>query len=283
MSTIGELMPLKNLQIKPCISFIILTWNSERFLHGCFESIINKCHDENIVYEVIVVDNGSSDSSTNIVRQYQENHTGQFDLICLGKNRGTTYPRNIGLKKARGEYMCILDSDTEMGEGCLSDIFSRLSSDKMIGIIAPRLLLPDGVTQHSVKRFPTMINKLIKIPRIMLGIKTRNADFYEDFPFVEEHEADSAISACWFFQRGLLDSVGFLDERIFYAPEDVDYSLRVWKAGYSLRYYPAFTVLHHTQQITHKNPLSITSMHHFLGLVYYYLKHGGWIIRPKVT
>jgi GT2 family glycosyltransferase len=265
------------------ISYIILSWNSEKFLNDCFISIIKKCNKENILYEVITIDNGSIDGSTKLVEQFQNEYPDKFVLIHLDKNMGTTYPRNLGLKKARGEFLCILDSDTELGKGSLSEILERLDSEKKIGIIAPRLLLPDGSIQHSVKRFPTFINKLMKTPRILMGIKTKNADFYDDFPFADERKADSAISACWFFRRELLKSVGYLDENIFYAPEDVDYSLRIWKSGFYIIYYPKFEVLHHTQQITHKRPISKTSINHFMGLIYYYRKHGGWFNRPKFS
>ena len=265
------------------LSFIILTWNSERFLAKCFNSIIRKCSREVLSYEVIVIDNGSHDSTTDIVRDYQFKHPDIFHLISLERNRGTTYSRNLGLKRACGVIVCIIDSDTELGEGSLTEIIRRLDTEQRIGIIAPRLMLADGTVQNSVKHFPTMLNKLLKIPRIVFGVKTINSDFYNDFPFTEEREAESAISACWFFRYDILNMVGFLDEKIFYAPEDVDYSLRVWKAGYSLLYYPGFTVLHHTQQITHKKPFSKTSLSHFCGLIYYYCKHGGWFSRPKFT
>lgn len=214
------------------------------------------------------------------VESYKKSAPDAFHLITLDGNRGTTYTRNLGLKQAQGEYLCILDSDTEMGEGSLAAVIKRLNSDTRVGLIVPRLLLPDGSVQNSVKRFPTMLNKLMKIPRIVFGLNTRNSDFYENFPFLEEREVDTAISACWFFRRAVLEKVGYLDEKIFYAPEDIDYSLRVWLAGFSILYYPAFTVLHHTQQITHKKPLSKTSLSHFGGLLYYYRKHGGWVSRP---
>lgn len=262
------------------LSFIILTWNSEKYLPACFDSIIEKCNLEGIPFEVIVIDNGSHDGSVGIVEKYLKKFNTHFSLVPLTTNRGTTYPRNLGLKQARGKYVCILDSDTELGEGSITEVLKRLGDDNKIGMIAPRLLLPDGTVQNSVKRFPTILNKLLKIPRIVFGIKTKNADFYEDFPFSDVREVDTAISACWFFRKALIEKVGYLDEKIYYAPEDVDYSLRVWKAGTCLLYYPLFTVRHHTQQITHKKPLSKTSFSHLGGLLHYYRKHGGWFKRP---
>lgn len=249
----------------------------------CFSSIIKKCSDEDISFEVIVIDNGSRDGSVQVVERFQKEKENKFILIALKQNMGTTYSRNRGLKMARGEYICILDSDTELGTGSIKTVINTLLSDRTIGLIAPRLLLPGGSVQNSVKRFPTMLDKLAKIPRILFGLETVNYDFYDQFPFEKSQAVDTAISACWFFRRDLLESVGCLDEKIFYAPEDIDYCLRVCKSGYTNLYFPLFTVLHHTQQITHRKPFSKTSLSHFWGLLYYYRKHGGWFIRPKIV
>lgn len=265
----------------PIISYIILSWNSEKYLPGCLDSIARKCSEEFLAFEVIVIDNGSKDNSVAIVKKYEQDNPDSFKLLSLDCNGGTTYPRNLGLKVARGKYLCILDSDTELGSGSLLEICKILDSRKKVGMIAPQLLLPDGSVQNSVKRFPTLLHKLIKIPRIVFGLKTTNADFYQDFPFAREREVDTAISACWIFRRDLLDTVGFLDEKIFYSPEDLDYSIRVRKAGYSILYCAAFRVLHHTQQITHKKPFSRMTLNHLCGLFYYYSKHGGWLFGPK--
>ena len=266
----------------PALSFIILSWNSQRYLERCLDSIAAKCGQEGIAYEVIVVDNGSRDASCALVQGYAARDPGLFHLIKLPVNRGTTYPRNLGLRQARGELLCILDSDTEQGAGSLSAVLERVRSDRRVGLLVPRLLLPCGAVQHSVKRFPTLFDKLGKIPGILLRRAPKNADFYRDFPFREEREVESAISACWFFRRELLERVGYLDERIFYAPEDLDYSLRTWLAGFSILYCPSYTVLHHTQQISHRKPLSRTSLSHMWGLIYYCRKHGGWLARPRL-
>lgn len=270
-----------NVNSVPMLSIIILTWNSEKYLMGCFNSILSKSFEEKVLSEIIVIDNGSVDGTCDIINKYKNEHPEVFTLIKLDSNMGTTYPRNLGLKKARGNYICVLDSDTELVVGSLLTVFSRLL-DERVGILVPQLLLPNGEIQNSVKLYPTMLNKLMKIPRIILGLATKNNDFYENFPFNEEQVVNTAISACWFFKKELLEKIGYLDENIFYAPEDLDYSRRVWLGGLSILYYPGFTVLHHTQQITHKKPLSKTSLSHFRGLVYYYCKHGGWLIRPKV-
>jgi poly(ribitol-phosphate) beta-glucosyltransferase len=79
----------------PRLSFVLLTWNSEKFLNACFDSVIRACSRENIPYEVIVVDNGSSDGSVSVVKKYQEQYPNNFILIALDSNRGTTYGHMI--------------------------------------------------------------------------------------------------------------------------------------------------------------------------------------------
>ena len=184
------------------LSFIILTWNSKKFLPACFGSIAAKCQAEGIEFEIIVVDNGSTDGSAAIFDQFQVNLQGRFRCIPLGKNTGTTYPRNLGLKEAKGRHICILDSDTEMGEGSLLAALNRLQEDASIGLLVPRLLLPDQSVQNSVKRFPTFWQKLSKLPKALFGVRVPNLDFYADFPFAAERPVDTAISACWLFQIG---------------------------------------------------------------------------------
>jgi len=258
------------------VSFIILTWNSERFLQPCFESIIAKCDQEKIAFEIIVIDNGSTDNSDTIFNRFRARFPVRFHCICLKENRGTTYSRNLGLKQARGRLICILDSDTEFGEGSLLEIIDRLENDHALGILAPRLLLADRTIQNSVKKFPTFWHKLLKIGKIVFRTQKLDFDFYPDFPFQKETVVDTAISACWFFRRDLLKEVGYLDEKIFYSPEDLDYSVRIRQAGKVIVYFPHFTVLHHTQQISHQKPFSLVSFSHFWGLIYYFKKHGGW-------
>jgi len=258
------------------LTFIILSFNSARFLNKCFESIREKCIREKIPYEVIVVDNGSTDGSLEICADYVRKHGELFKVIELSENRGTTYTRNLAIKKAAGRHLCVLDSDTEIGPGSIAEILQLLDTAPEIGLISPKLLLPGDIVQNSVKRFPTFLHKLLKIPLAVLKIPVPHKDFYEDFPFDTPTEVETAISACWFFQKKLIEKIGLLDERIFYAPEDIEFCVRVHKAGMKILYYPALTILHHTQQISHKKPFSKLSISHAFGLFYYFRKHGGW-------
>lgn len=260
------------------LSFVILTWNSERTIYDCLKSVSAKCNKEKLEYEIYIVDNGSSDETIKIISDSFKRLP--IELIALDKNKGTTGPRNMALSKCKGNIICVLDSDAIFTDGSVKKIIELLDYESM-GIVSPRLILPDGTIQNSVKKFPSVLSKFMKIPKIILKIGIKDYDFYDNFPFSKVTEVDTAISACWFFRRELLDDVGFLDEKIFYSPEDVDFCLRVRKAGKKNIYYPYLTILHHTQQITHKKFMSKVALSHLWGLIYFFWKHK-YVHRPNI-
>lgn len=260
------------------IAFVILTWNSQAYIARCLEAVAARCVADRLDFEIFVVDNGSSDGTTDAVRTLAERWPGRVTVIGLDRNRGTTFSRNLALRQTTAATICVLDSDTEFRTGSLRPIVRLLESDRAIGLVAPRLLLPDGSVQHSVKRFPTFLNKLRKVPQILMRRPAPRPDFYSPYPFERCTLVDTAISACWLFRRDLLDTIGLLDEGIFYAPEDVEFCARIHEAGRHIVYYPYLTVLHHTQQISHRRPLSMMSLSHLKGLTRFHRKHGGWFV-----
>ncbi len=260
------------------LSFVILTWNSERTIADCLASIAGTCGREDIPFEIFIVDNGSADQTCSIIGQFRDL---PLKLTCHAKNRGTTTTRNAALRQCTGEVICILDSDASFVGGSLRELLSTLMNDRSIGILAPKLIESSGRVQASVKPYPTVMGKLARIPKILFKLDIPDRGLYPEFPFEDIREVDCAISASWFFRRELLDEIGYLDERIFYAPEDVDYCLRVWKSGKRIIYYPHFTVLHQTQQITHKKVFSKVALSHFFGLMYYFAKHR-YVNRPSI-
>lgn len=258
------------------ISFIILTWNSEKYIEACILSIFKKCQQEGLAFEIIAVDNGSQDRTKALLDGFGNKKTGIIKIFPLNRNMGTTYPRNLALRESRGHYICIIDSDTRILEGSLLNLLKYIDNNPSVGILAPKLILPSGRVQNSVKKFPTFTHKFLKLPKIFSRRDFRNLDFYTQFPFKKITVVESAISACWIFKSTLIRIIGYFDEKIFYAPEDLDYCLRVWKSGKCILYYPEFALFHDTQQITHQNPFGCIAGKHLGGLFYYFRKHGGW-------
>lgn len=260
------------------ISFVILTWNSEKYIENCLESIFASLDISGLSAEVWVVDNGSSDNSQGILRKYQAAKPGVVKPIYLHENCGTTISRNLALRQAGGEYLCIMDSDVEIGGDVFRPLLAKLESDPAVGMVVPRILYPSGNWQKSIDRFPTLFHKLNRFFRLRSmegneGLREKEA--------AEARTVDYAISAFWLFKREVLRNIGILDERFFYAPEDVDYCLRLWQGGYQIVYEPKARVVHHTQEISRGLKLNKAKFEHVKGLFHLYRKHGFFFKSPE--
>jgi len=265
------------------ISFVIISHNDASRLPGALNSAALMAAQAGMDWEIWVVDNGSRDQTAKLLEAYSRVLGPRLCVLTLGRNYGTTMPRNLALRQARGRFVCIMDSDAELLQNGLAGVLGFLNDFPQVGIAAPCILTPNGHVYNSVKMLPTLSDKLRKLPGIMGGGPKRNTDWYPDFPFERPRPVHTAISCCWFFRRELFDLVGPLDERIFYSPEDVDWCLRCWKAGRAVMYYPYLRVMHHTRQITHKRPLSRLSISHMRGIIYYLLKHRYCFDRDHVS
>jgi len=254
------------------ISVVILTWNSGKHIRTCVESTMEDLLHCSLSFEIYVVDNGSMDNTKEILEGLVSNHGDCVKPIYLENNMGTTFSRNLALKKAVGKYICIIDSDAYPKKGCFEQLLSRLTINPKIGIIVPKLVYPNGHYQKSTDIFPTIFQKIFRL----FFLKYMEAK--ETIP--REGPVDYAISAFWLMKRELLKLVGYLDERIFYAPEDVDYCLRVWKAGYSIYYVTDATVIHDAQEISRGIKINRATLNHMRGLSYYFRKHKYLFKRP---
>ena len=90
-----------------------------------------------------------------------------------------------------------------------------------------------------------------------------------------EGPVDCAISAFWMMPAHVQEEVGLLDEKIFYSPEDIDYCIRVWKAGYRIDYLPGVSMVHDAQEISRAKGFTINAftLSHAKGLIYLFFKH----------
>jgi len=264
------------------LSIIILTWNSSKYIRKCLESIYENIKD--MPFEIIIVDNCSKDGTRNILKEYAEAKSN-FEVIYFNKNYGTTISRNLAINKSKGEFILILDSDTEIKKGTVEELIKIMEENEYAGIVAPRLFYADGSVQPSCKKFPTLTIKILKfLPFRKLSMLGERMELYPSYvysrDFGEVIPVDYCISACWLVRSDTLRKVGLFDERIFYAPEDVDLSLRMWLKGFKVLYDPKAEVIHYTQRLSRKK-LGIT-LSHVKGLFYYFAKYGYWFKREKL-
>ena len=265
------------------LSYIVITWNDAGRLPRCLASAALAGAVSGLDYQIVVADNGSSDHTPAVLAAFGQVLGPRLEVLNLGRNTGTTFSRNRAVERSRGRLLCVMDSDAELLDLDLGPLLRLLEGLPEVGIVGPAIIMPDGSTYNSAKRLPTLSDKLLKLPGILLRRPTLNRDWYPDFPFRKPRCVDTAIACCWFLRRDTWRRVGPLDERIFYAPEDVDYCLRSWKSGRAVIYYPALKVLHHTRHISHRSPLSRTALSHFRGLLYYLDKHHYWLSRRRVV
>jgi GT2 family glycosyltransferase len=189
-----------------------------------------------------VVDNGSTDGSPELVR---EKHPWAR-LHDTGANLGFGPAVNLVAERTASEWIAPCNADVALHEGALSRLLEAGDRQPRAGVIAPRLELPDGSTQHSVYRFPTLGFTLM----FNLGVHRLRPSLANSWCLVggwdpeRPREVDWAIAAFLLVRREAWNQVGgFSDQQWMYA-EDLDLAWRLRKRGWSTRYLPTAVVLH---------------------------------------
>lgn len=244
------------------LSVVIICWNSLPNLRQLLESLPEALSD--IDSEIIVVDNGSTDSTAD----FMASRWPALTYLRLDRNYGVAYARNRGIERAAGEYIWLLDDDTVVNPAAVGAMLAYMDANPRCGICACALRDFDGNLQRSYKPYPGLGIKL----RNLLGL--RQADPYAaEVSRGEPFEPVYVIGACQLIRREAFDRAGLLDQHIFYGPEDADFCLRVRKAGLSVAYLPGVSIIHKWKRITTRRPLSKTGREHIRALLYFYVKH----------
>lgn len=254
---------------------MVLTWNSEKYIDNCLGSIATLRGYDKTVY---LVDNGSTDQTLEIIKQWieQANADIKITLIKNPTNFGTTRSRNAALRQidATVNWVCVLDSDTEVNQSAIDGMTYELASHQDYGIVGPRLRSEDGSIQNSGRNIPNLPVKLLKaVPIKMIQLIGERMELPTNRSEINPYEVGYLMSACWLMRRDVIERVGLLDEKIFYAPEDVEYCIRVWKSGYKVIYCPQVEIFHAWQRISKKKLVSRVNWEHIKGLVYMFSKH----------
>jgi GT2 family glycosyltransferase len=250
------------------ISAVILSFNAKQDLGRCIQSLIEIEGLKAGRDQILVVDNGSTDGSQALIERMVDASSGLVEPTFLLSNQGTTRPRNLGFAKATGDHLLVIDSDIHFRTPVLPDLVKQLTADPTIGIIAPKLTFPDGRPQLSTDVFPTVPRKLERLFRLRTPERRSRLEPSSNRP------VDYAISAFWLMRRDLIELTGPLDERIFYAPEDVDFCLRVWLKGRRVVYRPDLEVVHDAKEQSRSLRGLLFTWRDLQGLLYYFRKHG---------
>jgi GT2 family glycosyltransferase/ADP-heptose:LPS heptosyltransferase/tetratricopeptide (TPR) repeat protein len=220
-------------------SIIIPVYNRVEFTQRCLAAI-SRTVPESLPYEVIVVDNASSDGTKEFI---EEERKGNSRLRYIRNSRNLLFARacNIGAEAANGKFLVFLNNDTEPQPGWLEAGIGRLQQYTDIGVVGGKLLYPDGSIQHCGIEF--FANAHPKYPLWPLHRFLRAA---ADDPRVNLPEAVPAVTgACLFIPRRLFRSVGGFTEDYGMYFEDTDLCMKVKKRGKRVFYEPSCVVLHH--------------------------------------
>lgn len=254
------------------LSIVIVNWNTKDLLHDCLSSIFDETKD--ISFEVIVVDNGSTDGTVDMVRKDFSNVT----LIENKENIGYSKANNQGIKISTGRYVCLLNTDTVILENALSKMVRLLDGRYDIGATTCLLINPDGSHQFGSALGETNLLYMLSVETGLYKKYPKNRIWGKPFlsymDHTKGHELEVCPSAVITIRREVFEAVGLLDENIFFGVIDWDFSFRVRKWGWKLYFYPDSQVLHYGGKS--KSPISQQLLVRDYECQYYYFwKHYG--------
>ena len=148
--------PCRHATKRSDVSIIIVVWNAKKYVIECLESVREHCG--NVSYEVIIVDNASTDGTPDLIAQ----RFPEFRLIRNSDNLGFAKANNIGMAQSSREYLCLVNSDVKFIGDCLSPMLNFLRQNPDVGMVGPRMLAPDGTVSRSTMRFPTIWNQVCR-------------------------------------------------------------------------------------------------------------------------
>jgi len=229
------------------LSIIIVNWNSLQFLRACLQSV--RTTTGRLSYEVIVIDNLSTDSSPEAL---QSDEFAGIRVLCPGRNVGFARANNLGAKVAVGKALLFLNPDTVVLPDAIRALLHALSSDETIGIVGCKLLNKDLSLQTScVLPFPSLTNQLLcldvllnKFPRSALwGIPV-----LDDSACSVPQQVPVVSGACLMVRRKTFEEVGGFSKEYFMYAEEVDLCHTAARLGWKTAYVGSVSVIHYGGQ-----------------------------------
>jgi GT2 family glycosyltransferase len=264
---------------RPDVTVVVLSWNACAYLRRCLASLfrpddrevleawnraghsLTAFPEERVWVEVLVVDQESLDGSAEMTEQ----QFPEARLIRQKPNLGFAGGNNVALRQARGRYVVLLNSDTVVRPGWLTEMVAFADAHPRSGQIGPKLLNPDGTLQYSCRRFPTLGAGLFRhTPLEWLAPNNRFTRDYlmREWDHASPMEVDWLSAACVMVRREVVDQIGGLDEGYFFYFEDVDWSYRTHQAGWDVTYIPTPLVIHEIGRSSDRRPRWMIMTHH---------------------
>ncbi|MDC7998808.1 glycosyltransferase family 2 protein [Gilvibacter sediminis] len=263
------------------LSVVILNYNVQYFLEHCLYSVVKAT--SGMDAEIIVVDNASVDGSVAMVRE----KFPQVKLIASPNNDGFSAGNNLGIAETKGQYVCLLNPDTILGEQTLRKALEKAQSIENLGALGIKMIDGTGSFLPESKRKLPLISAALKK---VIGLGGGRGYYQNDIDEDGEGSVGVLVGAFMLFLKERYYEVGGLDETYFMYGEDIDLSYSFTKAGYVNYYYGGTSMIHYKGESTAKDKaywdrfygaMEIFYKKHFpsSALVEGLLKAGLWILK----
>ncbi|MFH1773093.1 MAG: glycosyltransferase family 2 protein [Patescibacteria group bacterium] len=259
------------------ISIIILNYKSKKLVLNCLKSI--KEADFGLLkYEIIVVDNNSQDGlRESLIKQ-------NLDVIFIEskKNIGMGAGNNLGIKKAQGKYIVIMNPDTTVFKDTFKKIYDFMESNLGVGIVGPKQLYPNQTVQDSCFCWYNLFTPIYRrLPLSNLKFVKKDLDKFlmKDYNKKDIKEVNWLLGSFLFCRAKALFEVGLFDEHFFLYLEDTDLCYRFWIKNWKVVYFPKAAIIHdHIRQSAriawYKFFISKTTICHIISWLKYLKKRG---------
>jgi GT2 family glycosyltransferase len=254
----------------PDVSVVVVTWQARDHVLRCLDSLERNGGQ---AYEAVVVDDGSDDGTPAAIRE----RFPSVRVLAKETNEGLVAGRNDALSLVRGRFVLMLDSDTEVRPGAIEALAEVLDRNPDVGLVAPRLVYPDGELQLSCFRYPPFLLPLVRrgpLARLRQEPEMHRRHQMLDFDHSRERPVVWVAGAAQMWRAELPGRIGPYDTRVSsYGGEDIDWCLRVWAAGLEVRYVPRAEVVHVWQKVTRRRQFGLKSFRALRDWYYLQWKH----------
>ena len=230
------------------LSIIIVTWNSKEEIAECLRSVIDQQgKDGDFIFEIIIIDNNSSDNTFRVIEKFKSYFNENITLIRNSDNLGFTKACNQGIELAKGQNVLFLNPDTEIIDDALYKLCNYLNSNEKIGAVAPQLLYEDMTIQYSCRTLPKYRDMFFEL-KLLSALFPKSKFFarwkMRYFSHNELSEVEQPMAAALMVKKNLLVKIGNMDERFVMFFNDIDLCKKILDEGYKIAFYPEAKVIH---------------------------------------
>jgi GT2 family glycosyltransferase len=271
----------------PILSIIIVNYNSRSVLLDCLASLLQS--EYCFHYEVFVIDNASSESISDLEENYPS-----FRFIFNKENLGFAAANNMGIKLAKGKFILLLNPDTIVNKDSFEPMMNYLGDNPDTGIVGCKIFNAEGAIERSTHSFPSLLKEFVHANEFVkalmsydsfLGSLFRKKSSMKAFDSYWDHdskrEVDHVTGACMMLKREAIEKAGLLDEAFFLYNEEVEWSLRIKKAGFKSVFLPDSNIIHlfghSTGQKVQKQKVNRLLVERYRGMLYFFGKHYGFL------